>query len=84
MPVNDPTAGFICYTRKVLSTIPLDEVHFIGYAFQIEMKYRAWKLKFKIAEVPISFKDRKDGASKMSRGIVKEAMYGVWKMRGFK
>lgn len=83
MPVNDPTAGFVCYNRKVLGTIPLDEVHFIGYAFQIEMKYRAWKLGFKIAEVPITFKDRNEGTSKMSRGIVKEAMYGVWKMRGF-
>lgn len=84
MPVHDPTAGFVCYSRKVLSTIPLDEVHFIGYAFQIEMKYRAWKLGFKIAEVPITFKDRKEGVSKMSSGIVKEAMLGVWKMKGFK
>ncbi len=83
MPVNDPTAGFVCYSRKVLSTIPLDEVHFIGYAFQIEMKYRAWKLGFKISEVPITFRDRKEGVSKMSSGIVKEAMLGVWKMRGF-
>jgi dolichol-phosphate mannosyltransferase len=83
MPVNDPTAGFVCYNRKVLATIPLDKVHFIGYAFQIEMKYRAWKLGFKIAEVPITFRDRKEGTSKMSSGIVKEAMYGVWKMRGF-
>lgn len=83
MPVNDPTAGFVCYNRKVLATIPLDEVHFIGYAFQIEMKYRAWKLGFKIAEVPIIFKDRKEGVSKMSSGIVKEAMLGVWKMRRF-
>jgi dolichol-phosphate mannosyltransferase len=83
MPVHDPTAGFVCYTRKVLSTIPLDKVHFIGYAFQIEMKYRSWKLGFKIKEVPITFRDRKEGVSKMSSGIVKEAMYGVWKMRGF-
>jgi len=83
LPVNDPTAGFVCYNRRVLGTIPLDKVHFIGYAFQIEMKYRAWKLGFKIAEVPITFKDRKEGVSKMSSGIVKEAMYGVWKMRGF-
>lgn len=83
MPVNDPTAGFVCYSRKVLSTIPLDEVHFVGYAFQIEMKYRAWKLGFKIKEVPITFIDRKEGVSKMSSGIVKEAMYGVWKMRSF-
>jgi len=83
MPVNDPTAGFVCYSRKVLSTIPLDKVHFVGYAFQIEMKYRAWKLGFKISEVPITFRDRKEGVSKMSGNIIKEAMYGVWKMRGF-
>ena len=83
MPVHDPTAGFVCYKRKVLSTIPLDKVHFVGYAFQIEMKYRAWKLGFKIGEVPITFKDRKEGVSKMSGNIIKEAMYGVWKMRGF-
>jgi dolichol-phosphate mannosyltransferase len=84
LPVNDPTAGFVCYNRKVLSAIPLDKVHFVGYAFQIEMKYRAWRLGFKIKEVPITFKDRKEGVSKMSRGIVKEAMFGVWKMRWFK
>ena len=83
MPVNDPTAGFVCYNRKVLATIPLDKVHFVGYAFQIEMKYRAWKLGFKIGEVPITFRDRKEGVSKMSGSIIKEAMYGVWKMRGF-
>ena len=83
MPVNDPTAGFVCYSAKVLRAIPLDKVHFVGYAFQIEMKYRAWKLGFRIAEVPITFQDRKEGVSKMSSGIVKEAMYGVWKMRGF-
>ncbi len=83
MPVNDPTAGFVCYKRKVLTTIPLDEVHFVGYAFQIEMKYRAWKLGFKIGEVPITFRDRKEGVSKMSGNIIKEAMYGVWKMRSF-
>lgn len=81
MPVQDPTAGFICYSAKVLRAIPLDEVQFIGYAFQIEMKYRAWKLGFKIKEVPITFVDRRTGVSKMSKGIVKEAMYGVWKMR---
>ncbi len=81
MPVKDPTAGFVCYTRKVLQTLPLDDVKFVGYAFQIEMKYRAWKNKFKISEVPITFIDRKEGVSKMSKGIVKEAMLGVWKMR---
>lgn len=83
MPVNDPTAGFVCYKRSVLEAIPLDKVKFIGYAFQIEMKYRAWKLGFKIREVPITFVDRIEGISKMTKGIVKEAMYGVWKMRKF-
>ncbi len=83
MPVNDPTAGFICYRAEVLRAIPLDRVQFVGYAFQIEMKYRAWKLGFKIKEVPIRFIDRIEGMSKMSKGIVKEAMYGVWKMRRF-
>lgn len=83
MPVKDPTAGFVCYTRRVLRAIPLDKVQFIGYAFQIEMKYRAWKLGFKIKEVPITFIDRIEGLSKMSKGIVQEAMYGVWKMKKF-
>lgn len=83
MPVNDPTAGFVCYRRRVLKEIPLNKVQFIGYAFQIEMKYRAWKLGFKLTEVPITFIDRKEGVSKMSKGIVKEAMYGVWRMRKF-
>ncbi len=83
MPVKDPTAGFICYTNKVLSALPLDEIQFIGYAFQIEMKYRAWKKGFKIKEVPITFVDRREGVSKMSSGIVQEAMKGVWKMRNF-
>ncbi len=83
MPVKDCTAGFVCYKRKVLEAIPLDSVRFIGYAFQIEMKYRAWKLGFKLTEVPITFIDRKEGTSKMSKGIVKEAIFGVWKMRKF-
>jgi dolichol-phosphate mannosyltransferase len=83
MPVKDCTAGFVCYKREVLEKMPLDKVQFIGYAFQIEMKYRAWKLGFKIKEVPITFVDRKEGVSKMSKGIVKEAIFGVWKMRGF-
>lgn len=83
MPVKDCTAGFVCYKREVLQKIPLDKVQFIGYAFQIEMKYRAWKLGFKIKEVPITFVDRKEGVSKMSKGIVKEAIFGVWKMRRF-
>jgi len=83
MPVSDPTAGFICYRKEVLKTIPLDKVQFVGYAFQIEMKYRAWKLGFKIKEVPITFIDRTEGVSKMTKGIIKEAMYGVWKMKKF-
>lgn len=83
MPVKDCTAGFVCYKREVLEKIPLDKVQFIGYAFQIEMKYRAWKLGFKLKEVPITFVDRKEGVSKMSKGIVKEAIFGVWKMRSF-
>lgn len=83
MPVRDPTAGFVCYRRHVLETIPLDQVRFIGYAFQIEMKYRAWKLGFRISEVPITFVDRTEGQSKMTKGIVKEAIRGVWAMKKF-
>ncbi len=83
MPVKDPTAGFVCYARRVLAALPLDDVRFVGYAFQIEMKYRAWRKGFKLKEVPIRFTDRVAGASKMSSGIVSEAMKGVWKMRGF-
>lgn len=83
MPIADPTAGFICYHRRVLEAIPLEEVNFIGYAFQIEMKYRAWKLGFVLKEVPITFVDRLEGSSKMTKGIIREAMIGVWKMRGF-
>jgi dolichol-phosphate mannosyltransferase len=81
MPVKDPTAGFICYKREVLETINLDEIHFAGYAFQIEMKFAAWKLGFKIMEVPIVFQDRKLGVSKMNKGIVKEGILGVLKLR---
>lgn len=83
MPVNDPTAGFICYRRQVLKTLPLNDVQFIGYAFQIEMKYRAWRAGFKLTEVPITFEDRKEGTSKMTSGIIHEAMFGVWQMRRF-
>lgn len=79
--IRDTTAGFKCYRRKVLQTIRLDEIKFIGYAFQIEMKYTAKKLGFKIAEVPITFIDRKEGQSKMSTGIFKEAFLGVLQMR---
>lgn len=81
MPVKDPTAGFMCYKREVLETINLDEIHFVGYAFQIEMKFAAWKLGFKIKEVPIVFQDRTFGTSKMNKGIVKEGILGVLKLR---
>jgi dolichol-phosphate mannosyltransferase len=81
MKVMDTTAGFKCYTRKVLDTIDLDKVRFTGYAFQIEMKYTAWKLGFKIVEVPIIFTDRTMGESKMSKGIFKEAVLGVISLR---
>ncbi len=77
IPVYDTTAGFICYRRKVLETLPLDEVKFVGYAFQIEMKFKAWKYGFKIKEVPIIFTERTRGKSKMSKGIFKEAFLGV-------
>jgi dolichol-phosphate mannosyltransferase len=77
MPVNDPTAGFVCYRKEVLKTINLDEIKFVGYAFQIEMKFAAWKLHFKIKEVPITFIDRKEGSSKMHGGILKEGVLGV-------
>ena len=77
MPVKDPTAGFVCYRREVLETINLDKVRFVGYAFQIEMKFAAWKLGFRIEEVPIVFTDRKLGVSKMNKGIIKEGIFGV-------
>lgn len=79
--IHDTTAGFKCYKRKVLETINLDSIKFIGYAFQIEMKYKAKKAGFKIAEVPITFTDRTAGESKMSSGIFKEAILGVIQMR---
>jgi dolichol-phosphate mannosyltransferase len=81
MPIHDPTAGFICYKREVLETINLDEIHFVGYAFQIEMKFASWKLGFKIKEVPIIFEDRKFGSSKMNKGIIKEGILGVLNLR---
>lgn len=83
MPIWDPTAGFICYSKKVLETINLDEIHFVGYAFQIEMKFAAWKLGFKIKEVPIQFEDRKLGVSKMNHNIIKEGILGVLKLRWY-
>lgn len=81
MPIKDTTAGFVCYKREVLEAINLDEIRFLGYAFQIEMKFAAWKLGFKIVEVPIIFEDRKYGVSKMHKGIVKEGILGVLKLR---
>lgn len=81
MPVADPTAGFICYRRKVLEAMDLNKIRFIGYAFQIEMKYTAYRLGFRVKDVPITFKDREKGQSKMSLGIIKEAMLGVLQMR---
>lgn len=80
MPIQDTTAGFVCYRRKVLETIPLDKIKFVGYAFQIEMKFVAWKFGFKLAEVPIIFTERTRGESKMSPGIFKEAFFGVLQM----
>jgi dolichol-phosphate mannosyltransferase len=81
MPIMDTTAGFKCYHHKVLSTIALDKVKFVGYAFQIEMKFLAWKYGFKIKEVPIIFQDRLKGVSKMSTKIFKEAFLGVIQMK---
>ncbi len=81
MPIKDATAGFICYSAKVLRAINLDKIGFTGYAFQIEMKYVAWKLGFSLKEVPITFKERELGVSKMSAGIIKEAVIGVLNLR---
>lgn len=81
MPVKDPTAGFVCYKNYVLEAINFDQISFVGYAFQIEMKFAAWKLGFKIKEVPITFIDRKFGVSKMNKGIVKEGIFGVLKLK---
>ncbi len=81
MPINDSTAGFKCYRRKVLETINLDKIQFVGYAFQIEMKFKAWKYGFNIIEVPVIFTDRSEGESKMSGGIFYEAVLGVINMK---
>jgi len=81
MKIWDTTAGFKCYTRPVLEAIDFDNIHFTGYAFQIEMKFLAWKLGFNIVEVPIIFTDRTLGESKMSKGIFKEAVFGVITLR---
>lgn len=79
--IKDPTAGFICYSRKVLETIDLNKIRFVGYAFQIEMKFAARKLGFKIVEIPIIFTERVEGVSKMSRNIIKEGILGVIKIQ---
>ncbi|MFN8243053.1 MAG: polyprenol monophosphomannose synthase [Ferruginibacter sp.] len=81
MPVKDPTAGFVCYRREALEAINFDAISFVGYAFQIEMKFAAWKLGFRIQEVPITFIDRKLGNSKMNKGIIKEGVLGVLELR---
>lgn len=81
MPICDTTAGFKCYTREVLETINFDKIHFVGYAFQIEMKFKTYKYGFKIKEVPVIFTDRQAGSSKMSGSIFKEAVFGVIKLK---
>ena len=81
MEINDTTAGFVCWSRKVLETIDLDKIKFVGYAFQIEMKYSAVKLGFNVVEVPIIFTDRTEGESKMNKSIFREAIFGVIDLR---
>lgn len=81
MRVKDPTAGFVCYRRKVLETLDLDKVRFVGYAFQIEMKYKSLLAGFRIHEVPITFTDREAGVSKMSGSIIHEAIFGVLRLK---
>lgn len=81
MPVHDTTAGFVCYHRRVLETLPLDEIKFKGYAFQIEMKFTAYKYGFRVVEVPIVFVNRVLGTSKMSSGIFGEAVFGVIRLK---
>ncbi|WP_103865073.1 polyprenol monophosphomannose synthase [Aquimarina sp. I32.4] len=81
MDIHDTTAGFICYKREVLEKINLNKIKFVGYAFQIEMKFKAYLLKFKIKEIPVIFTDRTRGTSKMSKGIISEAVFGVVKMK---
>jgi len=81
LQLGDATGGFKCFRREVLQSIPLDEVRSNGYAFQIEMSFRAWKRGFRIGEIPIVFHDRTEGESKMSKGIVREAIWMVWRLR---
>jgi len=81
MPIQDATAGFKCYKRATLEGINLNKIHFVGYAFQIEMKFKVWQRKMPIVEVPVIFTDRTEGQSKMSSGIIKEAIFGVIKLK---
>ncbi len=81
LPLNDATAGFVCYKKEVLQSLNLDKIKFIGYAFQIEMKFKSWKKGFKIEEVPIVFTDRTEGESKMSGSIFREAVIGMFDLR---
>ncbi len=81
MNIHDTTAGFICYKREVLEKINLNKIKFVGYAFQIEMKFKAYLLKFKLKEIPVVFTDRTRGSSKMSKGIISEAVFGVITMK---
>jgi dolichol-phosphate mannosyltransferase len=81
MNIKDTTAGFVCYRREVLEGLDLSRIRFVGYAFQIEMKYKAFLKGFKIKEIPVIFTDRTRGTSKMSKGIISEAIFGVLKMR---
>lgn len=81
IPVNDTTAGFVCYHRRVLETLGLGDIQFVGYAFQIEMKFKAWKYGFDITEVPIIFTDRTAGTSKMNSSIFVEAVFGVIRLK---
>ena len=81
LPIHDCTSGFKCFNRRVLEAIPLEEVSSSGYSFQIEMNFKAWKRGFKIQEIPIIFHDRTEGASKMSKRIIMEAVFVVWKLK---
>jgi dolichol-phosphate mannosyltransferase len=81
MPIQDATAGFKCYTRETLAAIDFSKIHFVGYAFQIEMKFTAWRKGLVVKEVPVIFTDRTEGTSKMSSGIIKEAIFGVMKLK---
>lgn len=81
MPIKDATAGFKCYKKEVLETLKLNNIRFVGYGFQIEMKFNAWKYGFKIKEIPIIFRDRTEGESKMSKGIIAEAIWGIIKLK---